>query len=206
MLSFGIDASRAFCTIVRKVGLASASPPPLRAATSICRASRANCFPRAASAAPLACLIECHLECPLISSRSRRFSPGRCRSWSPAQAPARAAPASLLAGTPVSRSLRSCYFTLSVQEPLVQPEVARELGMETGHDDRTLTRQHRHAVVYREHVDVLAHGLDARRADEDAGKWAPAESGGSGRAQKTPPAAGPPPSPSTARSASNESR
>ena len=33
-----------------------------RAATSICRMSTAKSFPRALSAAPFLCLIECHLE------------------------------------------------------------------------------------------------------------------------------------------------
>ena len=56
MLSFGIDASRAFWTIVRSVGFASTSPPPARAATSIWRASRAKSLPRAASAAPFCVL------------------------------------------------------------------------------------------------------------------------------------------------------
>ena len=70
MLSFGIDASRAFCTIVRSDGLPSTSPPPWRAATSIWRASRANTLPRAASAAPFSCLMECHLECPLMQRTS----------------------------------------------------------------------------------------------------------------------------------------
>src|SRR5262245_16710774 len=70
MLSLGIDASRAFCTMVRRVGFASMSPPPSRAATSICRARRAKSLPRAASAAPFWCLIECHLEWPLMDSLS----------------------------------------------------------------------------------------------------------------------------------------
>jgi len=62
MVSTGTDASRAFCTIVRNVGLPSTSPPPSRAATSIWRMSRANSLPRALSAAPFLCLIECHFE------------------------------------------------------------------------------------------------------------------------------------------------
>src|SRR5579859_4084329 len=66
IVSRGTDASRAFWNMVRSVGLASGSPPPSRAATSIWRISFANSFPRALSAAPFLCLIECHLEWPLI--------------------------------------------------------------------------------------------------------------------------------------------
>ncbi len=62
MVSTGTELSRAFCTIVRSVAFASGSPPPSRAATSIWRIRRAKSFPRAWSAAPFLCLIECHLE------------------------------------------------------------------------------------------------------------------------------------------------
>src|SRR5215210_4932160 len=73
MLSFGIEASRAFWTAVASVGLPSGSPPPSRAATVIARASLVNCLPRLASVAAFLCLIADHLECPdmaLILGRS----------------------------------------------------------------------------------------------------------------------------------------
>src|SRR4051794_32034751 len=64
MLSFGIEASRAFWTAVASVALASGSPPPSRAATVIARASLVNCWPRRESTIAFLCLIEAHLECP----------------------------------------------------------------------------------------------------------------------------------------------
>src|SRR5690349_15532307 len=64
MLSFAIEASRAFCTAVPRAGLPSVSPPPSRAATVIARASLLKSLPRLASAAPFLCLIDDHLECP----------------------------------------------------------------------------------------------------------------------------------------------
>src|SRR3954447_10406327 len=117
MLSFGIDASRALATIERKLALASTSPPPERAATSICRARRAKTLPRAASAAPFACLMECHFECPLISS-----APGSA---------SRAAWATLRYATGRPRDfvpLRSRAHLL--EKTLMQPQVARQLRME----------------------------------------------------------------------------
>ena len=62
ILSFGIEASRAFCTAVARAGLPSVSPPPSRAATVIARASLLKSLPRFASAAPFLCLIEDHFE------------------------------------------------------------------------------------------------------------------------------------------------
>src|ERR1700738_3384351 len=67
MVSTGTEASRALLTMVRSVGLASGSGPPSRAATSIWRISLAKSLPRAWSAAPFLCLIECHFEWPLIA-------------------------------------------------------------------------------------------------------------------------------------------
>src|SRR2546427_5121076 len=64
MLSFGIEASRAFWTAVASVALASRSPPPSRAATVIARASLVNCWPRRESTIAFLCLIEAHFECP----------------------------------------------------------------------------------------------------------------------------------------------
>ena len=66
ILSFGIEASRAFWIAVAREGFASGSPPPSRAATVIARASFVNCWPRFASAAAFLCLIDDHFECPDI--------------------------------------------------------------------------------------------------------------------------------------------
>src|SRR6476619_6297140 len=68
MLSFGIEASRAFWIAVARAGLPSGSPPPSRAATVIARASLVKSLPRLASAAPFLCLIEDHFECPDTAS------------------------------------------------------------------------------------------------------------------------------------------
>src|SRR3954463_16575174 len=68
MLSFGIEASRAFWIAVASAGFASGSPPPSRAATVTARASFVNCWPRFASAAAFLCLIEDHFEWPDISA------------------------------------------------------------------------------------------------------------------------------------------
>src|SRR5579875_714996 len=66
IVSRGTEASLAFWNMVRRVGLASRSPPPSRAATSTCRISLANSLPRALSKAPFLCLVVAHLECPDI--------------------------------------------------------------------------------------------------------------------------------------------
>jgi hypothetical protein len=62
IVSTGTEASRAFCTMVRRVALEFMSPPPSRAETSTWRSSLAKSFPRAASAAPFLCLIVAHFE------------------------------------------------------------------------------------------------------------------------------------------------
>ena len=62
IVSTGSELSRAFCTMLRSVAFDAGSPPPVRAAISIWRMSTAKSFPRAASAAPFLCLIECHFE------------------------------------------------------------------------------------------------------------------------------------------------
>src|SRR5579862_5828902 len=64
MLSFGIEASRAFCTEFASAALVSGSPPPSRAATVIARASLVKCAPRRASTIAFLCLIPAHFECP----------------------------------------------------------------------------------------------------------------------------------------------
>src|SRR2546428_10628645 len=69
MLSFGIDASRAFSIAFRRARFASGSGPPSRAATMIARASFEKSCPRRLSVTPLACLIECHLLCPDTAHR-----------------------------------------------------------------------------------------------------------------------------------------
>src|SRR5690349_24218422 len=66
MLSFGIEAARAFSTAFCSARFAAGSGPPSRAATMIARASFEKSLPRFASAAPFLCLIEDHLLCPDI--------------------------------------------------------------------------------------------------------------------------------------------
>src|SRR2546425_4904490 len=64
MLSFGIEASRAFSTAFCSARLAAGSGPPSRAATMIARESFEKSWPRFASAAPFLCLMLDHLLCP----------------------------------------------------------------------------------------------------------------------------------------------
>src|SRR5881296_4609638 len=64
MLSAGILTDLASAMIVRRRGLLSASPPPLRAATVSSLMMRVKILPRLASAAPFLCLMVCHLEWP----------------------------------------------------------------------------------------------------------------------------------------------
>src|SRR5919201_3070211 len=66
MLSFGIDASRAFSIAFCRARLPPGSGPPSRAATMIARESFEKSLPRFASAAPFLCLIDDHLLCPDI--------------------------------------------------------------------------------------------------------------------------------------------
>jgi hypothetical protein len=62
MLSFGIEYERAFSIAFCSARLAAGSGPPSFAATMIARESFEKSCPRFASAAPLRCLIELHLE------------------------------------------------------------------------------------------------------------------------------------------------
>src|SRR5262249_22305781 len=64
MLSFGIEAARAFSTAFWSARFAAGSGPPSRAATMIARVSLEKSLPRFASAAPFLCLIDDHLLCP----------------------------------------------------------------------------------------------------------------------------------------------
>src|SRR3954471_20165857 len=64
ILSAGMLTALASATIVRRRGLLSISPPPLRAATVSSLMIRVKTLPRFASAAPFLCLIVCHLEWP----------------------------------------------------------------------------------------------------------------------------------------------
>src|SRR5436309_2058857 len=54
-----------------------------------------------------------------------------------------------------------------LQEPFVQPRVVGQFGMERGHEEPTLAREHRPPVDLSEHLDVGADVLDPRSADED---------------------------------------
>ena len=64
MLSAGMFEALALSTAVRRRGLLSGSPPPMRAAIVISRMILVKSLPRLASSAPFLCLIEAHLECP----------------------------------------------------------------------------------------------------------------------------------------------
>src|SRR5436190_14435731 len=68
MLSAGIFNSLASATALRRRGLPSASPPPIRAAIVISLMTFVNIRPRLASMAPFLCLILCHLEWPDIAA------------------------------------------------------------------------------------------------------------------------------------------
>src|SRR5690348_4630747 len=54
-----------------------------------------------------------------------------------------------------------------VQEQLVDARVVGQLRMERGDEQAPLPREHRMAVELGEHLDLRAHLLDPRRADED---------------------------------------
>src|SRR5881296_1755594 len=66
ILSAGMFNSLASATALRRRGLPSASPPPIRAAMVISLMTFVNIRPRLASMAPFLCLILCHLEWPDI--------------------------------------------------------------------------------------------------------------------------------------------
>src|SRR5215218_7093014 len=68
MLSFGIEASRAFWTASCSAGLPSSSPPPSRAAVVMARASFVKSLPRRESTTAFLCLIEAHFEWPDMGS------------------------------------------------------------------------------------------------------------------------------------------
>jgi hypothetical protein len=55
-------AAFAVATASRSLGLASGSPPPIRAAAVISFIKRVNMRPRFESAAAFLCLMECHFE------------------------------------------------------------------------------------------------------------------------------------------------
>src|SRR5436853_4726872 len=54
-----------------------------------------------------------------------------------------------------------------LEEQFVQPRVVRQLGMERRHEEPPLARKHGMTVDLGEHLDVGAHVLDPRGADED---------------------------------------
>src|SRR5437867_13360688 len=68
ILSAGMFNSLASATALRRRGLPSASPPPIRAAIVISLMTFVNIRPRLASMAPFLCLILCHLEWPDIAT------------------------------------------------------------------------------------------------------------------------------------------
>src|SRR5260221_14710258 len=88
MLSAGMFEALALSTAVRRRGLLSMSPPPMRAAIVISRITLVKSLPGLASSAPFLCLMECHFECPDMTFSYRIFlslalhknkSLGRCR-------------------------------------------------------------------------------------------------------------------------------
>ena len=85
MLSFGIEASRAFWIASASAGFPSGSPPPSRAATVIARVSLVNSAPRLASTAFFLCLIDAHFECPAMAFKSMDRKPMffRNHAWPP---------------------------------------------------------------------------------------------------------------------------
>src|SRR5262249_33794229 len=64
MLSFGIEAARAFSTAFCSARFPAGSGPPSRAATMMARVSFEKSFARWAAPAPFLCLIDDHLLCP----------------------------------------------------------------------------------------------------------------------------------------------
>ena len=64
MLSLGTEVFFAFWMASYRVGLPAASPPPIRAATSMFLISLANDLARRASTTAFWCLVVAHLECP----------------------------------------------------------------------------------------------------------------------------------------------
>src|SRR5690348_17265241 len=167
MLSMGTELSRAFWIFVRSVAFESGSPPPDLAATSISRHRRAKSLPRAASAAPFLCLIECHFECPLMipapgGSAAGRFAPAD--TFSGRRRKRRLLPRSQPGARPDRLDARSCRCS---QKGLVDAEVAGELRVERTDPHRSRPAQDRMAVVLGEHLDRGPDGDDDRGPDED---------------------------------------
>src|ERR671921_2675321 len=77
MLSLGTELFFAFWMASKSVGLADASPPPVRAATSMFLISLAKSLPRLASMTAFLCLVVAHLEWPLTGSPHHRRPRGR---------------------------------------------------------------------------------------------------------------------------------
>src|SRR6187551_2060422 len=73
MLSFGIEASRAFSIAFWSARFPAGSGPPSRAATMIARTSFEKSWPRFASVAPFCRLIDAHLLCPDKARLPDRF-------------------------------------------------------------------------------------------------------------------------------------
>ncbi len=121
MLSAGMFAALALSTTVRRRGLASGSPPPMRAAIVISRMSLVKSLPRLASSAPFLCLIVCHLECPDMALLLRG---ALARSLPPAlgRADQQKSPG------PADRGLSVEYEEKSRQRPTLPP----------GHPDSTI--------------------------------------------------------------------
>src|SRR5881409_3077464 len=113
MLSFGIEASRAFSIAFWRAMFAPGSGPPSRAATMIARDSFEKSAPRFLSAAPFLCLIDDHLLCP---------------------------------------DMRLRFYEL--EQPVVEPRVVRQLGMERRGEEPSLPREDGPSVVPGEHLHL----------------------------------------------------
>src|SRR5260221_9056972 len=92
MLSAGMFEALALSTAVRRRGLLSMSPPPMRAAIVISRMTLVKSLPRLASSAPFLCLMECHFECPdmsfsyrILASLSKQGGAAIAPPWTPAR-------------------------------------------------------------------------------------------------------------------------
>ena len=94
MLSFGIDAARAFSIAFWSARFEAGSGPPSFAATISARVSFVKSCPRLASAAPFLCLIDDHLLCPDIDANSTgpSFQPVREIGAAAVRRPAAALP------------------------------------------------------------------------------------------------------------------
>src|SRR5262245_16873649 len=111
MLSFGIEAARAFSIAFWSARFAAGSGPPSFAATISARVSFVKSCPRLASAAPFLCLIDDHLLCPDIGRIVR----------------ASRQPAREIGAAAVGRPAGGCAVVEAVAEARIGPELQQEV-------------------------------------------------------------------------------